>query len=353
MHRLATTPGGWDPTLEGVVFVEQTPAPMVLLTAADTDIQTLAHVLPRLSPDFPDLRVANLLQLQQQLSIDTYAETVIAPAQVVILRLLGGRAYWSYGLEVVKATVQQSGAVLIVMPGDDRPDIELISHSTASLAVVNQLWQYFTVGGSDNWQRGLEFLSDRYFATAYCPPSPQAIAKVGCYSWQSAAATPAAQLQTNAAAWPQAAILFYRSHYLAGNLAPIDALCQALSDRQILPLPVFASSLQDADAQAELLALLKPGLAPEFATGPEILLNTTSFSVAKLTSALPDLHLWQSLDIPVLQVILSGGTLERWQANPQGLSPRDIAMNVALPEVDGRIITRAISFKSVAAAGTP
>ncbi|NEQ29450.1 MAG: cobaltochelatase subunit CobN [Leptolyngbya sp. SIO4C5] len=340
MHRLATTPGGWDPTAEGVIFVEQTPAPVVFLSAADTDIQTLANVLPRLPASFPALRIANLLQLQQQLSIDTYADTVIAAAQVVILRLLGGRAYWSYGLEVVKQTVQQSGAALIVIPGDDRPDIDLMSHSTAPLAVVNQLWQYFTEGGSDNWQWGLQSLSDRYFGTDYKPPSPQTIAKVGLYNWRSSIPT---DLQDKQKDWPRAAILFYRSHYLAGNLAPIEALCQALSDRQIQPQPVYISSLQDPDVQAELLSLLQPEAAP----GIDLLLNTTSFSVAKLTAALPNLHLWQQLDVPVLQVILSGGTYERWQANPQGLSPRDIAMNVALPEVDGRIITRTASFKAV------
>ena len=37
-----------------------------------------------------------------------------------------------------------------------------------------------------------------------------------------------------------------------------------------------------------------------------------------------------------------------WEANPQGLSPRDLAMNVVLPELDGRIMTRALSFKSEA-----
>ncbi|MGP1371704.1 MAG: cobaltochelatase subunit CobN, partial [Almyronema sp.] len=357
MHRLAATPGGWDPTAEGVIFVEQTPAPIGILTAADTDIQTLATVLPQLPKAFPALRVANLLQLQQQLSIDTYAETVIASAKVVILRLLGGRAYWSYGLEVVKATVQQTGAALIVMPGDDRPDIDLISHSTAPLAVVNLLWQYFTEGGSDNWRWGLQYLSDRYFATTYNPPPPQLVPKVGLY--QSAAwAPPLKGLAANQAeialaatesqevegkAKPRAGILFYRSHYLAGNLAPIHALCQSLAARQVQPVPVFVSSLQDPDVQADLIALLKPKAEP----GIEILLNTTSFSVAKLTATLPDLHLWQTLNVPVLQVILSGGTLERWQANPQGLSPRDMAMNVALPEVDGRLITRAASFKAV------
>jgi cobaltochelatase CobN len=77
------------------------------------------------------------------------------------------------------------------------------------------------------------------------------------------------------------------------------------------------------------------------------LLNTTSFSLAKLDTETPQLELWKSLDVPVLQVILSGGTVEQWDSQFQGLTPRDTAMNVALPEVDGRIISRAVSFKSV------
>jgi hypothetical protein len=28
MHRLATIPGGWNPAAEGVIFVEQQPAPI-------------------------------------------------------------------------------------------------------------------------------------------------------------------------------------------------------------------------------------------------------------------------------------------------------------------------------------
>ncbi|NBD33006.1 MAG: cobaltochelatase subunit CobN, partial [Cyanobacteria bacterium] len=150
MHRIAATPGGWNPDTEGVVFIEQTPAPIVVLTAADTDIQMLARAVSQLSPSFPEVRVANILNLQQELSIDTYAETVLSQAKVIILRLLGGRAYWSYGLEVVKETAEENDALLFVLPGDDRADPTLISHSTVSLSAVNQLWQYFIEGGVEN-----------------------------------------------------------------------------------------------------------------------------------------------------------------------------------------------------------
>lgn len=182
MHRLAATPGGWDSRTEGVVFIDQTPAPIVLLTAADTDISALAQALPQLPDDFSEVRAVNLLQLQQQLTIDTYAEDVLKYARLIVVRLLGGRAYWPYGLEVVKETAAQTGAVLVVMPGDDQPDMDLMAHSSVSLSIVNQLWRYFTQGGVDNLRNGLLFASNTALATNYELLPPKAVPKVGIYS---------------------------------------------------------------------------------------------------------------------------------------------------------------------------
>ncbi|MEA5451608.1 cobaltochelatase subunit CobN [Leptolyngbya sp. CCNP1308] len=331
MHRLAATPGGWTPDTEGVIFVEQTPAPLVFLTAADTEIQSLTRASFPL--DFPALRVANLLQLQQQLAIDTYADDVLRHAQIIVVRLLGGRAYWPYGLEVVRDVAIETGAALIVLPGDDRPAPDLISHSTVPLTVANQLWRYLNEGGVENMAHGLMWVCDRILHTAYHPPEPQPIPKVGIYPSPF-------KIQNSKF---KIGLIFYRAHYLAGNTAPIDALCVALAERNLHPVPVFVSSLQDPEVQEDLIRLLKP----KQGQGIDVLLNTTSFSVAKLDGATPNLDLWETLDVPVLQVILSGGTKAAWESQSLGLSPRDIAMNVALPEVDGRIITRAVSFKSI------
>ena len=75
------------------------------------------------------------------------------------------------------------------------------------------------------------------------------------------------------------------------------------------------------------------------------MLNTTAFAASAIDDPEP---LALAGDAPVLQVILSGGNREDWVKDNQGLNSRDIAMHVALPEVDGRIITRAISFKGLA-----
>ncbi|MEG3838725.1 cobaltochelatase subunit CobN, partial [Microcoleus sp. herbarium14] len=340
MHKIAATPGGWNPQAEGVIFIQQTPAPIVFISAADTDIQTLAAAASKLPAEFPKLRAVNLLQLQQQLTIDTYAEEILEQAQVIILRLLGGRSYWSYGLEILRETVEKTQAKLIVMPGDDSPDPDLISHSNVSLSAVNQLWRYFTEGGVQNFVNALEFAADTCLKTTYNPPLPQTVSRVGIYDWGGRGED---EEGGHGGTAPTVGILFYRAHYLSGNLAPIDALCQALSERNLVPVPVFVSSLREPDLQVELLEYFQPKNAEPI----QLLLNTTSFAISGFNSPESEQNTLKLLDVPVLQAIFSGGGLEQWESELQGLSPRDVAMNVALPEVDGKIITRAVSFKAV------
>ncbi|MEM6452101.1 MAG: cobaltochelatase subunit CobN [Cyanobacteria bacterium P01_D01_bin.105] len=399
MHRLAATPGGWDSNAEGVVFIEQTPSPIVLLTAADTDISALNQVLqalPQTPPkttaqgvpqrfnDFPDIRAVNLLQLQQQLTIDTYADEVLRHAQLIILRVLGGRAYWSYGLEVVKAIAAESKIALVVMPGDDRPDLDLMGHSTVPLAVVNQLWRYFCAGGISNIRHAFMYICDQTFATDFAPPLPEDIANIGIYkpiheptdtsafSISQKAPSPSQKVlfkllrkdasnepsntlideqalhkQALQKTRPCVGILFYKAHYLAGNTKVIDALSAALTQYGIHPVPLYVSSLKDGAIQRSLIDQCAHHSI-------ELLINTTSFAINGLnsfTASKTETSLWHTLDVPVLQAICSGSPIEHWRAHPQGLTPRDIAMNVALPEVDGRIITRSVSFKAVQADG--
>ena len=340
MHKIAALPGGWNPNTEGVIFIEQSPAPIVFLTYADTDIQTIATARSFLGNAFPELRVVNLLNLQQQLSIDAYVETILSKARVVVLRLLGGSAYWTYGLERVKEVAELNNIALFVLPGDNAPDLDLIEHSTVPLAAVNQLWRYLVEGGKENYVHALQFVSDTCLQTKYDPVAPKPVPELGIYCWFSSVRDSDQSIQNQRSISKDCCgILFYRSHYLASNTLPIDELCRFMVSKNLTPLPIYISSLKNIELQQQLLTLCQDNSI-------KILLNTTSFSLSKIGKS-SHLDFWQRLNIPVLQVILSGSTEEQWESSLQGLMPRDVAMNVALPEVDGRIITRAVSFKSV------
>ncbi|MBS9384300.1 MAG: cobaltochelatase subunit CobN [Dolichospermum sp. BR01] len=336
MHRINATPGGLNQS-EGLFFLAQTPAPFVLITAADTDIQTLAAVVPKLPSQFPELRVANLLQLQQQISIDAYGEQVLESAQIIVLRLIGGSSYWAYGLEVVQEIVQRNGTTLIVMPGDDGFDPDLISKSTVSQEIVQKIWQYFQEGGIENFLNALQFITDTALSTAFNPPAPQSVPRVGLYERSQEKKEEERKNQ------PKVGILFYRAHYLAGNTKVIDALCNALIEKNLQPVPVFVSSLREPGVSDKLCELF----AEENNNHVSLLMNTTSFSLASLETETPQTEIWEKLNVPVLQVILSASSVEQWESQSQGLTPRDMAINVALPEVDGRIISRAVSFKTL------
>ncbi|HVB15835.1 MAG TPA: cobaltochelatase subunit CobN, partial [Stellaceae bacterium] len=128
-------------------------------------------------------------------------------------------------------------------------------------------------------------------------------------------------------------MVFYRALVQSGNTAPVDALVEALTARQLRPLPVFVHSLKEKEAAALLGELFA-------AHWPAVILNATGFSVATGGADDP-----LRADCPVLQVVFAGGDEETWREGTRGLAPRDLAMNVALPEIDGRILSRAVSFK--------
>ncbi|TJX34708.1 MAG: cobaltochelatase subunit CobN, partial [Mesorhizobium sp.] len=55
--------------------------------------------------------------------------------------------------------------------------------------------------------------------------------------------------------------------------------------------------------------------------------------------------LFDRAGVPVFQVIVATTRRDVWENNQRGLAPADLAMHVVLPELDGRILAGAISFK--------
>ncbi|RWK68885.1 cobaltochelatase subunit CobN, partial [Mesorhizobium sp.] len=130
-------------------------------------------------------------------------------------------------------------------------------------------------------------------------------------------------------------ILFYRSMLLAADVAPIDALFEALGQRGMIPVPIFVSSLKDPAS----LAFVETALA---ALNPAAIITATAFA----SGAEPGVEtLFDRAGVPVFQVIVATTRRDIWQDNQRGLAPADLAMHVVLPELDGRILAGAISFK--------
>ncbi|NQW00962.1 MAG: cobaltochelatase subunit CobN, partial [Rhodospirillales bacterium] len=345
MHLLAAQPGGINDGSEAV-DLGQSPADIVVLSAADTELTALAAAQAQLAaqdPKRPSLRLANLMHLAHNMSVDLYVDQVIRHARLVVVRLLGGRGYWTYGTDEVVNACQANAIPLVFLAGDDQPDRELAELTSLPADAHYRLWQYLVHGGPDNAREFLNYAASLLdFEAQWLEPKP--LVTAGLY-WPGGGL---ASLSSIKAGWqpdrPIAAIVFYRALVQAGNTGAIDALISGLNKAGLNPLPVFTQSLKDPIAAGIMEQLFAD--AP-----PDVILNGTGFSVGAPGVAAREtpFNARRGDSAPVvLQIVFSGGNAAAWRIGQSGLSARDIAMNVALPEVDGRILSRAVSFKGAA-----
>jgi cobaltochelatase CobN len=282
-----------------------------------------------------------LLQLGHNMSVDLYIDDVLCDAKFIIVRILGGRGYWAYGIEQLVALARGKDIPLVLLPGDDQPDAELLSLSTVKGREYQNIWRYLIEGGPQNSENLLRLIYEKLNSNVSWNWSPAApLVKAGGY-WPGKAQ---ASLDEIRGEWienqPVTPIIFYRSLVQADNLDVIDALVEELVANNLNPLPIFVASLKDPVAAA----LVEDWLAE---TNADLILNTTGFAISVPGSERKN-GPFDAVDAPVFQVVLSGGGEDAWRDGVNGLAARDIAMNVALPEVDGRILSRAVSFKGSA-----
>ena len=148
MHLLAATPGSVAET-EEPVDLGQTPADVVVISAADTELAMLAEARAEMTAP-PTLRLANLAHLSHPMSVDLHLDACATRSRLVIVRLLGGLGYWRYGAEQFAARLRDAGVPLALLPGDDKPDAELRALSTVPDPDYDALWSFLTEGGLGN-----------------------------------------------------------------------------------------------------------------------------------------------------------------------------------------------------------
>lgn len=345
MHLLAAIPGSLDDGQEPV-DLGQTPADLVVLSAADTELAALSAARSEMA-DPPELRLANLMHLRHPMSVDLHVQSCAVGSRMVVARVLGGTGYWRYGLEQYAAHLHAAGVPFAALPGDDKPDEELWQLSTVPRADWEALWSYLVEGGPENACHFLDYARAMIAGDAERPEAARPLLRAGVY-WPGAGVT---TLDTIRESWtagaPVVPVVFYRALVQGAGLHPINRLVKELSRRGLNPLPVFVASLKDPLSAGVLESLF--GAAP-----PEVILNCTAFAVGTPdpegggAGASNPLAAPSAQGAPVFQVVLSSAGEESWEEGLTGLGARDIAMNVALPEVDGRILSRAISFKGAA-----
>jgi cobaltochelatase CobN len=252
---------------------------------------------------------------------------------VVVVRMLGGYRTWQDGIDAVVST----GIPTVVISGEQAPDADLMSHSTVPAGVALQAHVYLAQGGVDNLRQLYAFLCDTLLMTGlgFDPP-------VTTPTWG------VMERSEDATTGPRIAVLYYRAQQLAGNTGYVEELCRAIDVAGGSPVPMYCASLRTAEpglldllgtVDAMVTTVLAAGGATPAAVGAGG--SDGSWNVAHLAA----------LNIPILQGLCLTSSRAQWSDSNDGMSPLDVATQVAVPEFDGRIITVPFSFKEIDAEG--
>ena len=345
MHLLAAQPGTIEDGLEPV-DPGQTPADMVFISAADTELVCLSESRTALNSKSPTLRLMNMMHLRHPMSVDMHLDQCALGSKLVIARILGGVGYWKYGVEQYSARLFEAGIPFVALPGDDKPDDELWRLSTVSRDDWEALLAYFVEGGAHNISNALVY-ANSMLGNGEKPEGAKPLLRSGTY-WPGLGISEFSNLKDH---WkskaPIVPIIFYRALIQGGGLSPINKLVKSMLKHGLNPMPIFVTSLKDPVSVASLKYFFSDAT-------PSLILNCTSFSTnspnqeVSFNSEMNPLVMNETQNSMIFQLVLSGSSEAIWRDGTSGLSGRDIAMNVALPEVDGRILGRAISFKGEA-----
>jgi cobaltochelatase CobN len=290
---------------------------ILVLTNADTEILALRSVLEGLPDGFPELRAANPTSLGERVPD-------VEAAEVVLVRLLGGRRAWEAQFDELRRRCIAAGVPLLAFGGEAVPDAELTSLSTVPSATVTQAFQYFAHGGLANMEQLLRFVADTVLMHGFGFEPPAEVPATGI--WR----------ESTAAEGPLVGVVFYRAHLIAGNTQFVDDLCDGVERLGGRARAVWCYSLRpEADGSVPALAHV---------AGCDVVVTTVLASGSAAGDDW-DASALASLDVPVVQAMASTSSSEAWRQSDSGLTPIDVAMTVAIPEFDGRIIAVPFSFK--------
>src|SRR6516165_77503 len=313
------------------VDLGQDPADLAVLSFSDSDLAAFAAGWRKGRVSLPSLRLANLAALRHPLSVDTYIERTLFRARGILVRLIGGESYWPYGIAALHQLAKESGIALAAIPADGRDDARLDALSTVPLSTLRRLKALCDTGGAVAARAAIAQLA--LASGLYAGPvfGETEIADKGFYD----PARGALEVLPPPDGRPHMLVTFYRSYLTAGDTGPVDALIGALRQRGFDAWGAFATSLK------------APGVADWMRTHlterpAAAIVNATAFSATGDDGMTP----FDATSCPVFRVALSTARREDWAASLRGLLPADLTMHVVLPEVDGRIFSGVVSFKS-------
>lgn len=327
MHWVGTQEGRFDAE-RALILSDQSPADIVFLSAADTDLAAVAVSWGGTLGS--RLRLSAAGALRQPVAADHFVATVVKDSKLLIARLLGGRSYFPHLLQALEDLREISPrARLMLLPGTGEADADLASLNDFPRDVADVLHALLSEGGPLNLASAGELVSllvDWDTGEPLCLPVVEKVSSCGWY--KAVSRTPSG---------PVAWLTFYRAWHQTNDLEIIDALVDVLEKRGFEVGAFYCQSLREPIVQETLLDALGSGVRPA------VILTMQSFTLS--TAHSEGGGFLEAFGCPVLQVPVSSGSKAAWESLPGGLSPSEVAVQIALPEIDGRVLSSVAGFK--------
>ncbi len=298
---------------------------LAYFTNADTELLALRSVWERLPDRFPTLSVRSLDRM------DPLDSELLEDVEVVVIRSLGGVK----GNGVVTSLVEMANdrnIPVLCFPGESSLDLELMELSSVAGGTWKSAFRYLVEGGLSNLENFLRFVADTVCGHGFGFAPVVEVPNVGVFD-SICVDEPLGTV----------AVVFYRAHLISGNTTFVTDMLRSFASVGLDVYAIYAYSLRQEGIEQDggVVDILR-------SLGVDVVVSTMLAAGSFDEEAFSwDPGVLKSLDTPVVQALISTQPRSVWDESSFGLSPLDVAMSVAVPEFDGRIISYPIAFKEL------
>ncbi len=259
-------------------------------------------------------------------------------AHIVIVHLMGDLPEMDKLVEALKAV-----KVPLMVSASFFGAKDYNKYSTVEAEDRQKIFFYLNYGGKKNFENLMYYLSNRFTGANHSFEAPAKPLWEGIYhpDFNDHPPTLSEYLEKKVdSKRVTVGLWFHQSHWQGGNISPIDSTIREIEAQGANVLPVFFSGSKNQKIGTNGLEwVIENYFMKNGKPIVDVVISLFSFSFTTCLSGAEAPVVLKKLGVPVIKAILTCNTAEEWRDSIQGLSIIDIPANVAMPELDGALIT--------------